>query len=507
MLHHALSTLASLIQFLGSAQIPGDACDGLELEPAILEDGTPHCRMGGFGSALTYTGIDATYLATPDRGPADGATSWHDRAYLLDIRVEPDAAAPVSMSLLAAIPLVDEAGAALVGTSSAFDAAGSAASPRLDPEGVRVSPRGTFYVSDEYGPYLYEVDAGGRRIGVLPVPEELLIASPGATAAAELPPFNTSGRQSNRGMEGLAISPDGRRLIGILQNALLQDHALDAANRRRGLYNRILDVDVATGASRQYVYPLNAAGNGVNELLAVDDHRFLVLERDGLAGAQAAFKRIFLIDLDGATDVSAVASLPQSDPLPAGIAAVAKAPFLDLLDPGYGLAGADFPEKIEGLAWAPDLADGRHVLLVSTDNDLRATAPSRVWAFAIPDEALAGVERAILAPAVVVQPWDRRHRVWPRLGLPTPVAILSEGLLDATAIEPSTVRLAGAAPLRVWGVPLCFAWDLDADGDDDLVCVVDGGALALQPGDTRAPLVAATTTATPVRSEAAVTAR
>src|SRR5262245_35969988 len=114
MFHLALSTLTSLIQFLGTAQIPGDACDGSELEPAILEDGTPQCRMGGFGSALTYTGIDATYLATPDRGPADGTTSWRDRAYLLDLRVDPDAAAPVSMSLLAVVPLVDEAGAALV---------------------------------------------------------------------------------------------------------------------------------------------------------------------------------------------------------------------------------------------------------------------------------------------------------------------------------------------------------------------------------------------------------
>ena len=38
------------------------------------------------------------------------------------------------------------------------------------------------------------------------------------------PAFNTTGRQANRGMEGLAITPNGRTLVGIMQNALLQDH-------------------------------------------------------------------------------------------------------------------------------------------------------------------------------------------------------------------------------------------------------------------------------------------
>ena len=34
--------------------------------------------------------------------------------------------------------------------------------------------------------------------------------------------------------------------------------------------------------------------------------------------------------------------------------------FIDLLDPDLNLA-ATIPEKIEGLAWGPDLPDGRHV--------------------------------------------------------------------------------------------------------------------------------------------------
>jgi hypothetical protein len=40
-------------------------------------------------------------------------------------------------------------------------------------------------------------------------------------------------------------------------------------------------------------------------------------------------------------------------------------------------------EKIEGLAWGPDLPDGRHVLYVASDNDLFPDLPTQLYAFAI----------------------------------------------------------------------------------------------------------------------------
>jgi len=71
---------------------------------------------------------------------------------------------------------------------------------------------------------------------------------------------------------------------------------------------------------------------------------------------------------------------------------VAKRLFLDLLDPRLGLAGPDLPGKIEGLAFGPDLADGRHLLLVSSDNDFRPGQASRLFAFAIERSALPSYE-------------------------------------------------------------------------------------------------------------------
>lgn len=200
---------------------------------------------------------------------------------------------------------------------------------------------------------------------------------------------NAFGRQSNRGMEGLAISPAGAKLYGIMQSALIQDGALDAANARIGLNNRIVEIDVASGAVREFVYPLESKSNGVSEILAVNEHEFLVLERDGRGGAAAAFKRIYRIDTTHATDVRGVKALPTAG-LPAGVAAVSKTLFIDLLNPQFGLAGPTFPEKIEALAFGPALDDGRLLLFVVNDNDFQQTQNTNFYAFAIDRADLPG---------------------------------------------------------------------------------------------------------------------
>jgi hypothetical protein len=114
----------------------------------------------------------------------------------------------------------------------------------------------------------------------------------------------------------------------------------------------------------------------------VNDREFLVLERDSKEGKDAECKKLFRIDLSGATDISAVEALPAGA-LPATVTPVKKKPFLDFLAKKLGIAGADCPEKLEGLAFGPDLPDGRRLLLVSADNDFNPKKPFRVYAFAI----------------------------------------------------------------------------------------------------------------------------
>jgi hypothetical protein len=63
-------------------------------------------------------------------------------------------------------------------------------------------------------------------------------------------------------------------------------------------------------------------------------------------------------------------------------------------------------EKIEGLAWGPDLKDGRHVLYVFSDNDLYPGLPTQIYAFAV-DENAAGIKfqrERVFVPAFFT--WD-----------------------------------------------------------------------------------------------------
>jgi hypothetical protein len=177
----------------------------------------------------------------------------------------------------------------------------------------------------------------------------------------------------------------------MMQSPLIQDGGLDGGLNRVGTNARIVEVDVRTGAVREFLYVLDHQRNGISEILAVNDHELLVLERDGRVGAAAGFKRIIKIDLQDATDIRDVKALPVTG-VPAGITPVEQALFIDLLDPAFGLAGATFPEKIEGMAFGPDLPDGRHLLLVTTDNDFFATQSSLFWAFGIPAADLPGYE-------------------------------------------------------------------------------------------------------------------
>lgn len=381
---------ANVCAFYGVGSLSPTASDGV-VGNALLEDGTPDNQVGALGSAISYTGSGNKYIVTPDRGPNAGLDSYDERYYLVDLSL---AGGVVTPSISGGATLNKSAGVTFNGLGSLFDATNSpSGSRRFDSEGVRVTPAGTFWVSDEYGPFLYEFSATGDRLRFITLPSKFAISNP-AAGDNELPPVNTSGRVVNRGMEGLAISPDGHRLYGLMQNGIIQDGELDSANKRVGTHNRLIEFDADTGVPlREFLYVLDNKDYGCNELLAVNDHQFLAIERDGNGGTAAAFKKLMLIDITGATDISGMSALsPNTGSVP-GVTPVSKQVFLDLLSPAFGLAGANFPEKIEGLAFGPDQPDGRHVLVVTNDNDFITSNPNNFYVFFIGQTALPGFQQ------------------------------------------------------------------------------------------------------------------
>jgi len=127
----------------------------------------------------------------------------------------------------------------------------------------------------------------------------------------------------------------------------------------------------------------------VSDILAINDHQFLVDERDGNGMADtplltdtasaAEVKKLFLIDLDGAEDVTSLSG-DLSD------YAVSKTLFLDIVTTLCGgSSDADsattdcrkyIPSKIEGIAFGQDVVINgvtKHTLFVANDNDFLAT--------------------------------------------------------------------------------------------------------------------------------------
>jgi hypothetical protein len=224
----------------------------------------------------------------------------------------------------------------------------------LDPEGIVAMPDGTFWLSDEYGPFMVQFDANGR---------ELRRFSP---CGGGLPNVYAL-RRPNRGMEGLTITPDGQWLVGIMQSPLR--NRLSTANNTivdNSLVTRILFKHLTNGTTREYIYPLDRSGlQGNSEILALSSTRFLVIERDGtfLFGTPTAtLKRIYEVDISGATDVSLIGGDKQpfvangtktleeatlAELAAADIKVGVKTLRVDLLALGYP------HDKPEGLALAP----------------------------------------------------------------------------------------------------------------------------------------------------------
>ncbi len=378
-----------------------------------LENGAPANLLGGFGSAITYVSGD-TFLALPDRGPnaiefddaIDNTASYINRFHTVHMRLTPNhsgSGLPYTLTpelrattlLWSATPLVYGSGDGLgvgsgvppinnrlhhyfTGRSDNFNPdrnSGYANDARFDTEGIRISNDGrSVFISDEYGPYVYQFDRRtGARLRSFKLPSSFYVTNLAPVGSTEIS-GNTEGRTANKGMEGLAITPDGRTLVGIMQNALIQD-----ANEGGAAANvlRIVTIDIASGRLlHQFAYLLTS-GSGVSEIVALNNHEFLVDERDGKGRAdadKAKVKQLFKIDLKGAVDVS------YMDGGTAALNAVPKTLFLDLVQTltANGIAAGEIPAKIEGVTFGPDLKQGHkvvHTLWIANDNDFLATVP------------------------------------------------------------------------------------------------------------------------------------
>jgi len=219
----------------------------------------------------------------------------------------------------------------------------------VDTEGIAMDRDGNLWISDEYGPFILHVDPQGHVLK--------------RYAPGDGLPKIIAWRQPNRGMEGVTVAPSGK-VYGIIQSTL----DVDGRTRNKALFLRLVELDPATGRTRQFAYPVDAdayprlGDTKIGDLTAIDDTHFALIDQGKMRNGKMR-NVIYVIDISGADDISNRLTLDGS-PLEyadahelASIHMIRKQRVLDLRDLGWQ------PDKAEGLALIPE------GFAVTNDND------------------------------------------------------------------------------------------------------------------------------------------
>jgi len=258
-------------------------------------------NLGTFGGALiTGDGYGSSFVSVPatsdeyygltDRGPnVDGLTETSKvfpipaftpsirRFKLVGYEAVPQGGA-ITLKAPDGTPYTGRFNTANPGLDQGFDINGVLLPTDVngfDSEGFVALADGTFWVSDEYGPFITQSDATGVDLQrVSPVNGTL--------------PVELARRRSNRGMEGLTITPDGTMLVGVMQSGLEQPDNLEQpgdipVDPTKVAPVRIVTYTLATGVVREYLYMLENPNTNnkvvTSEITALTNTTFLVDER------------------------------------------------------------------------------------------------------------------------------------------------------------------------------------------------------------------------------------
>ncbi len=226
----------------------------------------------------------------------------------------------------------------------------------LDIESFRRLPDGSFWVGDEFGPFLVHVDSAGR---VLDAPVALEgVASP------QDPLGRPTTLPRSGGFEGMSITPDGRRLLAMLEKPLAVGGKRPASAAAPGtapptddrLQIAAFDPVRKRFTAERWHYRLDPAATAIGDFAPVEGSLHLVIERDDGQGPTALHKRMYLVDLETTEPDGSVKKVELLD-------------LLEIPDPsdlnGDGDAVFRFPfHTIEAIA----LIDAHTVVILNDNN-------------------------------------------------------------------------------------------------------------------------------------------
>lgn len=219
----------------------------------------------------------------------------------------------------------------------------------FDIESLVLGKDGTFWVGEEFGPFLLHFDSTGALL-------EKPVPFPGGKSPAN--PYLAAGETANvassRGFEAMGASPDGRYLYPVVEGALNDD----GDRRRRWIHQ--YDVRAAAYTDRRWAYQTDQVANVIGDAFMTGSKTLLLVERDDFEGPASVTKRVYSIDL-GRTDADGY---------------VQKELLFDALDvenpdligdgTGYG-TGEQWSLPVQSFETIVRLRDGR--FLVANDNN------------------------------------------------------------------------------------------------------------------------------------------
>jgi hypothetical protein len=300
----AAQTLEGFAAFPADTSAPGPTSGQLVL-PANgrlppFEDKQP---VQGISSVLAGSHGEFWVMADNGFGAKENSSDFVLRLYQIDPDFRTRPGAPATVELKSYISLRDpdhKINFPIVADGAVYPGSSIPVDPQIqrkrlltggdfDIESVRVAHDGTLWFGDEFGPFLLHTDSKGR---VLDAPYPL----PGVRSPQN--PFlngETPNLPRSKGFEGMAVSCNEQVLYPMLEGALTTD-----SDQQRLIINEF-SVKKRRYTGRQWSYRLEApspTGQSIGDFTQINDHAFLVIERDNFEGAAAVFKKIFLVDFD-----------------------------------------------------------------------------------------------------------------------------------------------------------------------------------------------------------------
>lgn len=343
--HGDATTLGSL-RLIGRSVLP-------------VESSSAGVVSGGL-SGLDYDPAADRWLAVSD----DKAQHGPARCYAL--KIDYDQKGIFAVSVKEIIPLRQPDG-----RTYSVDAAPDFEALRFDPRDGSIWYAGEGNEETGLPPFVRQADRKGGYLAELPPPRMFAFV-----------PGQKTGLRRNLAFEGLAFAPDGNSLWLAVEGPLWQDGPVPSA--AAGALTRLTRLARDGVMLAQYAYTLDPvplapavgkqADNGISEILALADHRLLVLERSGRQDESGAWRftaRLYVADCSGATDVGTMPALAGLDIRP-----VTKRMLLD-----FATMSLPPVDNLEGLAWGRRLANGHETLVLISDDNFSGNQSTQIWIF------------------------------------------------------------------------------------------------------------------------------